>query len=92
MTENKHNYLNEFNKTLDNDLDSCQWTVSIAKNVKARRRNGLIGKVVILLGVIGMVSGIAELSVSHNDTAYSQFYAYISEDVDYDYDILDLEE
>lgn len=93
MTESKQQFLSEFNETIDNDLNSRQWSESVAKKVKSRRRNSLIGKVVVALAAIGIISGGIGLSMPKEDTyAYSQFYAFISESTEYDYDILDLQE
>jgi len=93
VTESKQQFLSEFNETIDNDLNSRQWSESVAKKVKSRRRNSLIGKVVVALAAIGIISGGIGLSMPKEDIyAYSQFYAFISESTEYDYDILDLQE
>ena len=93
LTENKQHFLSEFNDVIDNDLNSRQWSESVAKKVKSRRRNRLIGKVVVALASIGIISGGIGLSIHKDDnSAYSQFYAFISESTEHDYDILDLQE
>ena len=92
MTDNKQKFLCEFNETIDSDLNSRQWSEAIAQSVKSRRRNRLIGKVCVVLAGIGIISGGIGLTLQKNDTAYSQFYAYISESAEYDYDILGLQE
>ena len=91
-TDMKQDDLSKFRSIIDADMTSREWSAGIAKNVKRRihRRFAVnITAAVLGLAVIGTTLGV---NLIPKENAYTQFYAYISESAEYDYDILDLQE